>query len=172
MGGRRWKGPRVATFAALAWGMIGGAGPLVAQGQGRGNQQTVAVSQLADLTFGIVIGGIPSVIRPEDPDAAQFEVKLRGQPPHAVTVTLALPRELTSGPNRLPIRFDATSAAWATRDAPNARTLFDPAVGTTVTLDQRGPKAILVWIGGVLEPTASQPSGDYADRITLIAVEN
>ncbi|HSM36544.1 MAG TPA: hypothetical protein VK837_09135 [Longimicrobiales bacterium] len=171
MRSRRWTGPRAAAFAALAWG-IGGAGVLAAQGQGRGNQQTVAVSQLADLTFGIVIGGTPSVIRPDDPDAAQFEVTLRGQPPHAVTVTLALPRELTSGPNRLPIRFDAASAAWATRDAPNARTLFDPAVGTTVTLDQRGPKAILVWIGGVLEPTASQPSGDYADRITLIAVEN
>ena len=141
-------------------------------GQGQGNAQRVAVSRLADLTFGLVVGGIPASIRPEDPAAAQFEVTLRGQPPHAVTLTLMLPRELTSGADRLPIHFDATSAAWATRDAPDARTAFDPARGTTVTLDQRGPKSILVWIGGVLEPGPTQPSGDYAELITITAVEN
>ena len=142
-----------------------------AQGRGQGDRQTVTVSRLADLAFGPVVGGIPAVIRPEDSNAAQFEVKLRGNPPHTVTVTLAVPGELLSGPNRLPIRFDATSAAWATRDAPNNRTAFDPVRGATVTLDQRGPKAILVWVGGVLEPATTQPAGDYADRITIQAVE-
>jgi hypothetical protein len=132
----------------------------------------VTVSRLADLTFGPVVGGLPSVIRHEDPTAAQFEVKLRGRPTHTVTLTLALPRDLTSGPNRLPITFDAASAAWATRDAPDARTIFDPARGTTITLDQRGPKSILVWVGGVLEPARTQAAGDYADQLTLPAVEN
>lgn len=162
-----------AVLLALAWGSLdSGAVQAQGQGQGRRNAPTVVVSRLNDLSFGIVVGGTPVLVRPEDPTAAHFEVKLRGRPPHVVTVTLALPRELTSGPNRLPIRFDGASAAWATPDAPDARTIFDPAQGATITLDQRGPKSILVWIGGVLEPTSNPPSGDYTELITLSAVEN
>lgn len=139
---------------------------------GQGNAPRLTVSRLADLTFGMVVGGVPAVIRPDDPAAAQFEVNLRGRPSETVTLTLMLPRELTSGADRLPIRFDAASAAWAAGDAPDARTAFDPALGTTVTVGRGGARSILVWIGGVLEPAPTQASGDYAELITITAVEN
>lgn len=159
-----------AAILALAAIAAFPAAPLCAQGNP--NAPTVTVSRLNDLAFGLVVGSAPVVVRPEDPAAARFEVRVRGRPSHAVTVTLALPPALLSGPDRLPVRFGATSAAWATPDSPDERTAFDPARGVTVTLDQRGPKSLLVWIGGTLEPSASQPSGTYAELITLSAVEN
>ncbi len=161
---------RAALALASAALLTPSAGPLAAQGNPKAPR--VTVSRLNDLAFGLVVGGSPVVVRPGDAAAAHFEVSVRGRPSHTVTVTLALPPALLSGPDRLPVRFDANSAAWATRDAPDARTSFDPSRGTTVTLDQRGPKALLVWIGGTLEPSVSQPSGTYSELITLNATEN
>ncbi|HUG01919.1 MAG TPA: DUF4402 domain-containing protein [Longimicrobiales bacterium] len=165
---------RGALAALLSLALLAHARPLDAQGEGQGdpNHSSVTVSRLGDLVFGLVVGGASVVVRPDDPAAAHFEVRVRGGPSHVVTLTIALPAALLSGPDRLPVRFDANSAAWATSDAPDARTAFDPARGTTVTLDQRGPKSLLVWIGGTLEPMQAQPSGDYSALIALSAVEN
>lgn len=160
--------PRGSIAALVALAALLSPAAARAQGGAGGTTRAVSVYRMSDLSFGIVVGGIPAQVKPADATAAKFEI--RGPKQSGVTVTLTLPPALTMGAAAMPITFGTSSAGWSDQDKANTMTLFDPQQGTQVTLPANGK--VYIWIGGALNPPTRQASGTYGGVITLSVTAN
>ncbi len=127
------------------------------------------VLRLSDLTFSRVIAGIPQTVLPSDPTAAKFRIS-PNKGASTLAIVFSLPAALagtSSSGTPLPITYAANSAIWSDNPSISGGTIFDPRAGLSVPVLNRS--AIYVWIGGTVEPPATQAGGDYTGTITVTA---
>ena len=115
----------------------------------------IDVSFVADLDFGDVLPGVPTVVAPAD--GGQFTVT--GATNQDVILDFDLPTDLLNGVLTLPVSF---TAGWGD-DAPT--NVIDPStdptanLGTTLDID--------VFLGGTVTPAIDQAAGTYEADVTL-----
>ena len=161
-------GPMV-VLAFLAW-----APASLAQGTASGDIQALAnvltpvqVTPQRDLDFGNVIPGTPKAVGITSATSGLWLVQGTAGSEVDIDFT-ALPANLTSGVNNMPIVYSATDAGHnPINDATTAIT-FNPATGTTTDIGTPAG-TLFVWIGGTVQPAGAQVSGLYTGTITLTA---
>jgi hypothetical protein len=109
-----------------------------------------------------VFPGVAKSVAPADARAGTWSVT--GAPAAEVALSFALPGNLVSGGNNLPISFGAGDGGYDTSNAAPSST-FDPGSGATTNLSGTG--SLWVWIGGTVTPAVNQPAGVYTNTITL-----
>lgn len=124
-------------------------------------------NNLRDLEFGDVFPGLSKSIAYDAATSGKWRVD--GELGKEVDITFALPANLVSGGNSLPIAFGANDAAWSTVDVVGGATTFDPAAGATEFLDAASGE-MYVWIGGTVNPAPTQAGGFYQATITMDVV--
>lgn len=127
------------------------------------------VSGIRDLTFGVVVAGVPSIVSPDDPvKSGQFYVRyVRGG---KVRITLTLPSALSQvgGGGTLPIGFrngDAFVLETAPGSAPNS---FNPKATLNLTLT--GSPDVNLFLGGSVSPTIAAPPGSYTAPVIVTVI--
>jgi hypothetical protein len=152
----------IAALAALA----ASAAPLRGQARTPPASPLFAVS-LSDLTFGIVLPGIPTSVNVFDHEhAALFE--LQGVADIPVRVELVLPVALVShdGGHFLPINFGPGDGfADFSRGKPPRGIAFDPHAPLNSALGPNG--RLWVRLGGTVTPGRPQRGGAYSATIYL-----
>ena len=118
-----------------------------------------------DLGFGTVFPGLNKTVAISDPGAGHWSIS--GETGAEVDLTFALPVNLVSGGNTLPIVFGAGTAGYNATDVVGGATTFDPSAGATTSLSGLNPGELYVWIGGQVQPALNQPAGAYTETITL-----
>ncbi|MGH7538547.1 MAG: hypothetical protein ACREMF_07935 [Gemmatimonadales bacterium] len=128
-------------------------------------QQPINVVGAVNLAFGDVIPGINKAVAFADAGAGRFDVTGQAGAPVNLSFT-ALPTNLTSGVNNLPIG-SYTGGVNATNTAAGA-TSFAPFAGTTATLSgTSGTGNLFVFIGATVSPPTNLTAGTYTGTITL-----
>jgi hypothetical protein len=130
-------------------------------------QATLRVNVLRALSFDALASGMPVPVRGNAPtDTGVFEVI--GPAGAVVEVWLTLPDEF-SGPrgDRLPVSFDATSAAYSAAQSMADRQVFDPRLRHEFRIPATG--RFLVFITGRVTVQAAQRPGRYRASILLFA---
>lgn len=148
------------TFAAAVCTMVGqipGGPPGGRPGEPPG--LSLSIHRLSDLEFGTVTAGRERRVPPSSPDAAHFEVQ--GPRMFDVRIQWDLPPTLGS----VPMTFGPNSAAWGTTSSANQQNVFDPKRDLRVRIPPSG--SLFLWLGGVARPAAQQPSGYFAETISL-----
>jgi hypothetical protein len=125
-------------------------------------QQPINVSGAVDLDFGNVFPGVNKTVGVAAATAGRFDVT--GQASAPVLITFALPANLTSGANNLPI------GSWTghhnTSNAPAGGTSFTPSAGVTnSTLSGTG--GLFVFVGASVAPATSQAAGAYSGTVQM-----
>lgn len=160
--------------ALFAMGLVAAAAAVSAneaQAQASANvtaSATVAAALTAanvqNLAFGTVISGFPRTIATTDAVNAGI-VRFTGGASAEVAVSFtALPANLTSGANTLPISYASGYSATQT----GSQTSFTPASGVTTRLDATSG-LLFVFVGGTVTPGASQAAGAYTGTVTVQA---
>jgi spore coat protein U-like protein len=125
-------------------------------------QTPLNVTNVQDLAFGDVLPGVNKTVLPGDASAGQLQIT--GQDAREVSVDFGtLPTTLASGGNTMPITFGSGSAGWGVLPAAVDGT-FDPASGTSQFLVG---SALYVFLGGTVQPPASQAAGIYSADVTV-----
>ncbi len=133
---------------------------------------TVAVILGQDLSFGTVPTNTTDVVAASDPGAGTFQVQYytNANKTGVLSLTFALPNNLRSGSNALPITFGANSAAYNFTNSLSGSTSFDPSQGlSNITVQPRTSYVMYVWIGGTVGPGVGQAAGTYTGTITVTA---
>lgn len=146
----------------------------LAQGSASGNilaranvLTPVTVTPQQDLDFGNVIPGTNKSVTITGATAGRWLVQGTAGAEVDIDFT-ALPGNLTSGANNLPIVYGATDAGHNGANNPATAATFNPATGTLANISN--PAATLfVWLGGTVQPAAAQASGLYTGTVTLTA---
>jgi len=143
--------------------------------------KAMSVTQVQNLAFGNVFQGTNKSVDPSSSSAGQFTVAGTGGA--GVTLDFTLPNEGVTGNTytyqldqgsggtaKLKITFAADDANWEDGASYNSTNEFDPAstVGATIDTDDE----IYVFIGGTVQPTATQAEGSYTGTITLTSTYN
>lgn len=115
----------------------------------------IDVQAVADLSFGVVLPGVPTQVLPVDGGA--FTVA--GAIDQDVIVDFTLPATLAAGALTMPVSFDGGYGAGA----PDAA--LDPTIDSTLNLGATGGWD--VFLGGTVTPAPDQAAGDYAGTVTL-----
>lgn len=128
----------------------------------------VNFTPITDLSFGTVTAGTVSNITVSSSGVAEFQVVFVNSARNSaqVTLTFALPANLTSGANTMPITFGANSAAYNTTNSIFGSTSFDPSQGLSNIVARRTTLTYYVWIGGAVSPPTGQAAGTYTGTIT------
>lgn len=126
------------------------------------------VYPFADLSFGVVLPGVPTVISVRNSArAGKFEIS--GPIGAAVRVELVLPSALqTTHGASMALTFNAGDGL-ALASAPSSGSLFDPNLPYITTLNDRG--LLQVRLGGTVSPGLPQPGGNYTATITLVVFD-
>lgn len=125
-------------------------------------QTPLNVTNLQNLAFGNVLPGVNKTVLPGDAAAGQLQIT--GQDAKEVSVDFGtLPTALADGGNSLPINFGSGSAGWGVFPGTVDGT-FDPASGTSQVLLA---SSLYVFLGGTVQPPASQPAGIYSADVTV-----
>ncbi|HWN82031.1 MAG TPA: hypothetical protein VNM87_08045, partial [Candidatus Udaeobacter sp.] len=66
------------------------------------------------------------------------------------------------------ISFNSTAGGESYQNNPRFATLFDPNVIRTTQLRPNGGGLILVWLGGTVTVSPTQPPGVYTSPVTLV----
>ncbi len=128
-------------------------------------QTPLTVAGSRNLAFGNVFPGLNATILPTTALSGRFTIG--GQANAQVTLAFVTPTNLTSGANNLAMDFTTgNQAAFATADFPGSATTFSTVTGTTTRLELLNG-TLFVYIGGIVQPTASQVAGPYTGTITL-----
>jgi hypothetical protein len=127
-------------------------------------QVPITVTGAQDLNFGNVIQGVPSTIDATAAAAGRFDVT--GSPSTGVNMSFALPTNLTSGANNLPI--GSWTGNWSTVASPTG-TGFTPSGGSTAATTSAGGN-LFVFVGATVSPGAAQALGAYAGTVTLTVI--
>jgi len=151
---------RLLVLLLLALGS--GVASLAAQGR------PLTVSRVRDLTFGMVLPGVPRVILRTDPtNSGQFD--LVGNKNSQVLLTFALPLVMT-GPasTKMPLVFRGSDGGYSSTQAIGSQVAFDPKQPFLATLSKNGRGS--VFIGGTAQPSTSQRAGPYTGTLALTVV--
>lgn len=124
--------------------------------------QPLTVTAGQNLAFGTVFPGVSKTILPDGVTAGRFDIAGAGE--SEVDVNFSFPGTLTGPGAPMPISFGATAAAWATASSAGA-SAFDPNTGTTQDLEAG---AMMVFIGGTVDPAVDQAPGTYSGTVTLL----
>lgn len=127
-------------------------------------QVPITVTGAQDLDFGNVIQGVPSSIAATAAAAGRFDVT--GSPTTPVSMSFALPANLTSGGNLLPI--GSWDGNWNTTNSPTG-TGFTPSGGSTAATTS-GTGNLFVFVGATVSPGAAQALGVYTGTVTLTVI--
>ncbi len=153
----------IIAFAAAALLALPGA----VSGQNTADIQALAevlspidVTAVADLNFGQVLPGVPTVVAPGAATGGAFTVS--GAADQDVIVDFTLPTELTAGALTMPVSFDAGYGDGA------PSTGLDPNADVTVGLGASGGWD--VFLGGTVLPAVDQGAGTYSGTVTLTVV--
>ena len=160
------KGRIVQTMTRCGWllvavALLGTTAPPGAQGQ------VLTVTGIHNLTFGIVLPGVPRVISRTDPaNAGQFNI-FSDQQGNLLRMTFTLPMAMI-GPAgaQIPLVFGAGDAGFSATQNINSQVAFDPRTAFTRALPNNGRCS--VFLGGRANPATNQRAGGYAGTITLI----
>jgi hypothetical protein len=127
------------------------------------------VSGIRDLTFGVVVAGVPSTVSPNDPvNSGQFYLRyVRGG---KVRISLTLPSALNQvgGGGTLPISFrnaDAFVLETAPGSVPNS---FNPKATLNLTLT--GSPDLNLFLGGSVSPASAAPPGSYTAPVIVTVI--
>ncbi|MGE0354162.1 MAG: DUF4402 domain-containing protein [Gemmatimonadales bacterium] len=124
-------------------------------------QSPINVTGFAPLDFGNVFPGVNKTVAVTDATAGRFDVTGANSAP--VFMTFALPTDLASGGNLLPI--GTWTGNWNTTASPTG-TGFTPSAGTTgATLSGTG--LLFVYVGATVSPAVAQPAGTYNGSVQL-----
>lgn len=124
----------------------------------------LTATAVQNLAFGTVIASFPRTVATSDATNSGI-VRFTGGANAEVAVSFtALPANLTSGPDNLPISY---TSAYALTQA-GSQTNFTPASGVTTRLDGTTGN-LFVFVGGTVSPGAAQVAGTYNGTITVQA---
>lgn len=134
--------------------------------QAGGNQATVAPVQ--GLQFGPLIPGSPSHIGTGDVgQRGELQVEGSGQ----YQIRFILPEALVSPQGAtIPLQFGSTDAV-VIRGTAGSEFVFDPKVGTSLSLTENVREAQL-FLGGTALPSETQQAGMYSANITVLVARN
>jgi hypothetical protein len=130
-------------------------------------QQGAQVRGVRDLTFGIVIPGVPLHIMRTDPvNSGQFEV--RAPPPKIIVMTFTLPATL-SGPlgATMPLSFATNDAGFSATNAIGSQVAFDPHQPYSALMVNN---RVGVFLGGTVSPSPTQRAGAYTGTVVLSVI--
>ena len=136
-----------------------GYAPLAAQGR------PLVPTGTQNLSFGIVIPGIPTQTLRTDPvGSGQFT--LRGEKNAQVQLQFTLPTSM-SGPSgaTMPLSFGATDGGFSASESIASQAVFDPRASALGRLSKNGRASI--FLGGTAVPGPTQTAGAYTGTITL-----
>jgi len=142
-------------------------GAVAAQIQGTIQATAVVLSPLTvtggpDLVFNNVIPGVNQTVLPADGTAGRFDIT--GSGVLEVQLDFTLPGSLT-GPASLPITFAGQYAGYSPNSATPPATTFNPTSGGYLTNLVAG--GLSVYLGGQVQPAATQAAGNYSGTVTL-----
>ena len=126
-------------------------------------QSPITVTGVQNLAFGNVFPGVAKTVAYSDAtNAGRFDVTGQGSAP--VTYSFALPTNLTSGGNNLPI------GSWTgylnTSNSTSGGSAITPsATPASATLSAGG--ALYVFVGATVTPPSNLPAGSYTGTVTL-----
>jgi hypothetical protein len=143
----------------LAVGLLGAGGHVAAA-------QILTVTGIRNLTFGVVLPGVPRVISRTDPlNSGQFNI-FSDQQGNAIRMTFTLPAAM-NGPAgaQIPLVFGAADAGFSATQNINNQIAFDPRAPFTRNLPNTGRCS--VFLGGRANPAANQRAGSYSGTIIL-----
>lgn len=135
---------------------------LVAQLQA---QQPIAAVGAQDLTFGLVLPGLPTTVsRLDAGNSGQYEI--RGERRTEVRVDLTLPATLDAPAGAtMPLQFGAGDGGFSERPSIRSSQAFDPRAPLVATLSASG--RLYIWLGGTVLPAPTQAQGNYTATIVL-----
>ena len=135
----------------------------------------LAIAQLNDLDFGVVVPGIPTSIGPKTALAGKFV--LHGMKNAEARITFALPTLLTVGPYSMPISFAddpiiGKFGCHRNQDQQANCTAYTPSTPLVIRIRNNAPpqNTFYVWIGGKVSPAVGQQPGIYTGLVTMSAV--
>jgi hypothetical protein len=135
----------------------------------------LAIAQLNDLDFGVVVPGTPTSIGPKTALAAKFV--LHGMKNAEARITFALPTLLTVGPYSMPISFAddpiiGKFGCHRNQDQQANCTTYTPSTPLVIRIRNNAPpqNTFYVWIGGKVSPAVGQRPGIYTGLVTMSAV--
>jgi hypothetical protein len=125
----------------------------------------ITVSGVRNLAFGVVVGGIATLVLPSDP-VKSGKFQLQSSNGTRVRLQFTLPNRL-NGPAgaTMPLSFGATDAILSGNAGNNNLVTFNPSNPQNVQVVPSTP--IIVFLGGTVSPPANQAFGAYANTITL-----
>ena len=125
--------------------------------------QPLSVARGQDLDFGSVFPGVSRTVLPDGTTAGRFDIS--GEGASEIDIDFTLPNVL-DGPSSatMPVSFGNNSAAWGTATS-GGPFPFDPTTGTTQNLEAG---AMMVFIGGTVDPAVDQAAGTYNGTVTMM----
>ena len=132
---------------------------------GASGQVTTVPQQ--DLTFGMVVPGVPETVFVDD-GVRRAEWLLTGR--GSVTVSFILPTVL-QGPSGavLPLVFANGDAGWQRTTGGGGMRLEDPNTPFSINVPNR--QDIALYLGGTAQPAVTQSAGSYTATITVIVAQ-
>jgi hypothetical protein len=128
----------------------------------------LTVTNQRNLDFGTVIPTFSRTVLPADPTSGHFQID--GGVNAEVDLTFSsLPAVLSGLTPGNTLAVASYSGTYNTADAGGAGTSFTPASGLTTRLGATVPARLHIYIGGVINVPAGQPSDTYTGTITLDA---
>lgn len=122
----------------------------------------IAVTGARNLDFGTVFPGVAKSVGVAAATSGRFD--LTGQNSANVNLTFALPTNLASGANTLPI--GTWTGCHNTTNATTGCATFAPsATATASALSATG--SLFVWVGGTVNPAAAQAAGNYTGTVSM-----
>ena len=126
-------------------------------------RQTIVITPQRNLDFGGVIPGTPKTVAVSD--ATSGRLRVRGENGAQVLLSFALPANLVSGANQLPI--GTWTGYWNQSASTNGGTAFTPSSSLSPAVLSAGAGQLFVYIGGRVSPATNQPGGVYSATVTL-----
>lgn len=124
----------------------------------------ITVTGNRNLDFGNVFPGVAKTVAVGAATSGQFQ--LGGQASGDVNLTFALPTNLVSGANALPI--GTWTGCTSPTNTTTGCTAFTPS-GTATASAFSGAGALWVFVGATVTPGAAQAAGNYSGTVTLTA---
>ena len=148
------------TLAGIvAAGLIG----ILSQSLAAKTTHTAAIG-IQGLSFGPLTAGLAEPVRLNDA-WRRGEVRLEGE--RILDVSLILPTSMVApGGASIPLQF-VNGDASVTVVGSNQTSVFDPNVGTKVTLKKTATAALL-YLGGTALPAVTQAAGNYTATIVIV----
>lgn len=124
-------------------------------------QQPITVTAGNPLAFGNVFPGKAATVAVTSASAGTFTVA--GQASTPVSLTFALPANLTFGANNLPIA--TWTGNWNAVNSPTGTSFTPSASATAATLSVAG--ALHVFVGATVTPAVNQAAGSYTGTASM-----